>query len=113
MIISEGVEDPLRLVEVLGVIERVPHGEDPEAGCPGSCQTCSGVLETDGEIRCLLQTEQFKGLEIRVRSRLVVPDGISSDDDVEKMLDLIPSQNCGYFLRVCRADEPDSVSPTG
>jgi len=88
------------------VIEVVPHGEDLEPGglCCGYSGT--GVLEHNGEIRCLLQTEQLKGLEIGIRGRLVVPDGISSDDDVEKMLDLIPSQNCGYFLRVCRADEP-------
>ncbi len=90
------------------MIEMVPDGKDLESGCPGSCYTRPGVLEHNGEIRCLLQTEQFNGLVIRIRGRFVVPDGISGDNDVEKMLNLIFSQDGGHFFGVCRADEPDS-----
>ena len=110
LIVSKGVKNLLRLIEVLGVIEGVSYGKDldPSGLCGGYSGT--GVLEHNGEIRCLLQTEQLEGLEIRIRGRFVVPDGIRSDDDIEKMLNLISSQDRGYFFRMCGADKPDPIS---
>ena len=109
-IVGKGVKNLLRLIEVLGVIERVSYGKDLESGCPGSGHTGPGILENNGEIGCLLEIEQFKGLQIRIRSRFVVPDGIRSDDDIEKMLNLISSQDRGHFFRMCGADKPDPIS---